>query len=147
MDVPEAMDIIPRCSAKSKQSGERCKRRPVRGAAVCTMHGGKAPQVQLKAAQRLAALIDPHLPVVAKRIQQGLYAMETKLFQKDGVVTDKRNLVNWAERRASAELAMRAMGIIADKDAGEHGPIVINVVYAQPKQEGDIRTIEVKNDE
>ncbi len=57
--------------------------------------------------------------------------METKLFQKDGVVTDKRNLVNWSERRASAELAMKALGIIADKDSADHGPIVINVVYAQ----------------
>ena len=94
------------------------------------MHGGRAPQVKRKAAERLAALIDPHLPVVAKRIVQGLYAMETKLFQKDGVVTDKRNLVNFSERRQAAELAMQALQIGRPKDAeievGVKTQVVIN---------------------
>lgn len=41
-----------RCTAKSKQSGERCKRAPVVGGSVCAMHGGKAPQVAAAAEQR-----------------------------------------------------------------------------------------------
>lgn len=44
------------CTAKSKQSGQRCKRRPIPGGTVCVMHGGKAPQVQAKAQERLMAL-------------------------------------------------------------------------------------------
>lgn len=42
----------PRCTAKSKQSGERCKRRPVPGLTVCVMHGGKSPAAQAKAQER-----------------------------------------------------------------------------------------------
>jgi hypothetical protein len=44
-------DTRPRCRATSR-SGQRCKRYPVPGATVCTMHGGAAPQVQAKAAER-----------------------------------------------------------------------------------------------
>ena len=39
------------CKAKSKGSGERCKRRPVAGADVCLAHGGGARQVKAKAAE------------------------------------------------------------------------------------------------
>lgn len=42
------------CTAKAKQTGQRCRRRPSPGAPVCTVHGGRAPQVQRKAAARLA---------------------------------------------------------------------------------------------
>lgn len=42
-----------RCSAKSKQSGERCKRAPIVGGTVCVMHGGKAPAVQAAAEARV----------------------------------------------------------------------------------------------
>jgi hypothetical protein len=50
-----AADLMdaPRCTAKSKQSGERCKRRPVPGATVCSMHGGKIPAVAAAAKRRL----------------------------------------------------------------------------------------------
>lgn len=37
-----------RCKAKSKQSGERCKRFATPGADVCTSHGSKSPQVIAK---------------------------------------------------------------------------------------------------
>ena len=42
------------CTAKSSQSGERCKRAAIKGGKVCMMHGGKAPQVRNKAEARLA---------------------------------------------------------------------------------------------
>ena len=41
-----------RCTARSKGSGERCKRAAVVGGTVCAMHGGKAPQVKARAEQR-----------------------------------------------------------------------------------------------
>lgn len=53
-----------RCTA-SNRSGNRCKRAPVAGAVVCTMHGGAAPQVQRSARQRLAALVEPALDALA----------------------------------------------------------------------------------
>lgn len=42
---------------------------------------------------------------VAARIAEGLDATETKFFQKDGIVTDQKDVINWSERRAYAELA------------------------------------------
>ena len=44
---------------------------------------------------------------IAARIAEGLDAMETKFFQKEGLVTDERDVINWPERRAYAELAAK----------------------------------------
>ena len=47
----EAME--PRqCTGTSKQSGERCRRRPAKGQAVCVIHGGGSPQAQRAARAR-----------------------------------------------------------------------------------------------
>lgn len=42
------------CKAKAKSTGQRCQRPAMHGGVVCQMHGGKAPQVKRRAAQRLA---------------------------------------------------------------------------------------------
>lgn len=42
-----------RCHAKSKRSGEQCKRHPVPGLSVCSIHGGKSPQAREAAERRL----------------------------------------------------------------------------------------------
>ncbi len=47
-----------RCSAHSKQKGTRCGRTAIPGGTVCRYHGGAAPQVKLKAQERLAAFQD-----------------------------------------------------------------------------------------
>lgn len=47
------MDESRRCTARSKRSGERCKRAAIVGGTVCNIHGGKAQQVA-KAAERNA---------------------------------------------------------------------------------------------
>lgn len=44
-----------KCSAKSKQSGNRCKQPAIPGGKVCRYHGGAAPQVKRKAEERLEA--------------------------------------------------------------------------------------------
>lgn len=43
-----------RCRATSRRSGERCRRWPAPGQAVCASHGAKSPQARAKAAERLA---------------------------------------------------------------------------------------------
>lgn len=48
----------PRCTAKGRLSGEPCKNPPRRGATVCRMHGGSAPQVLAKAERQLEAKRD-----------------------------------------------------------------------------------------
>lgn len=50
----EPGDEIPQCTARSSRSGERCRNRPVRGATVCSTHGGSAPQVKAAAERRQA---------------------------------------------------------------------------------------------
>lgn len=42
------------CSARSKRSGERCRRAPMVGQSVCAMHGGKSPGAVEKAQERQA---------------------------------------------------------------------------------------------
>ena len=46
------MTDIVLCTARNRR-GEPCKNRPVRGANVCSTHGGLAPQVRAKAAERV----------------------------------------------------------------------------------------------
>ena len=53
------MNMTPRqepvkCKAR-KQDGTQCKAWPIKGAEVCRVHGGRAPQVKAAAARRLAA--------------------------------------------------------------------------------------------
>jgi hypothetical protein len=57
-----------RCTARSKQSGVRCKRVPIPGGTVCTMHGGAAPQVQKSARERIAALVHPALDTLQRAL-------------------------------------------------------------------------------
>ncbi|GAA5227254.1 hypothetical protein [Paeniglutamicibacter antarcticus] len=49
----DLMDATRQCTAKAKQSGNRCKRVPAKGATVCNIHGAKAPSVAAKAAERV----------------------------------------------------------------------------------------------
>lgn len=44
------------CTAKSRSTGKPCKGQAIRGATVCRLHGGSAPQVKAKALERLKAL-------------------------------------------------------------------------------------------
>lgn len=59
--VPGSKNPERRCTATVRSTGERCKRAAIKGGTVCTSHGGKAPQVQKKARERLAELVDPFI--------------------------------------------------------------------------------------
>lgn len=48
------MDESRRCTAKAKQTGQRCKRAAIPGGKVCVMHGGAIPAVRAAAAKRKA---------------------------------------------------------------------------------------------
>lgn len=69
-----------RCSARSKRSGQQCKRFAIPGGTVCAMHGGKAPAVVAAAERRLQeraavlalesfgipVVVDPHEALLAE---------------------------------------------------------------------------------
>src|SRR5271154_6877690 len=54
-----------------------------------------------------AELVRERIPArrIAERISEGLDAMKTEFFQKDGVVVETRDVIAWSERRMYAELA------------------------------------------
>jgi hypothetical protein len=43
-----------KCSAKSRRTGEPCKKFAIHGGTVCDSHGGRAPQAKRNAAERVA---------------------------------------------------------------------------------------------
>jgi hypothetical protein len=47
---------------------------------------------------------------IARRINEGMDATETKFFSKDGLVIDSRDVIAWAERRKAASLAAQMRG-------------------------------------
>ncbi len=59
------------CTARSKQTGQRCRQPAIPGGNVCRYHGGAAPQVQQAARLRLAALVDPALDQLATLLKDG----------------------------------------------------------------------------
>ena len=57
-----------KCTATAKTTGKRCQRGAIHGGNVCKKHGGAAPQVKRKAAQRLRALVHPAIDRLEKMI-------------------------------------------------------------------------------
>ena len=91
MEDPDLMDIDRRqCTAKSKQSGVRCKKAPIPGGAVCRMHGGGAPQVQQAAKERLAVLVDPAIDRLGELVRQKQFTSTAYAAVKD--VLDRNGL-------------------------------------------------------
>lgn len=68
MDPSHPMER-PRCTATNRQ-GKRCGKEPIAGGTVCRMHGGAAPQVKLKAMERLLLLQNPAIDRLTQLIQQ-----------------------------------------------------------------------------
>src|SRR5712692_1412220 len=78
----DPMDDTRRCTATSKRTRVRCKKAPLLGAMVCRTHGGGAPQVRRKAAERLADLIDPNRAL--REAARLAYSDVGALFDEDG---------------------------------------------------------------
>ncbi len=59
-----------RCTAKANSTGKNCRRRAIKGGRVCQVHGGAAPQVKRKAAERLRELEHPAIDRIKKTINR-----------------------------------------------------------------------------
>ena len=66
------------CVAHSR-SGEQCKNGALPGATVCRMHGGAAPQVKAKAAERLKQARDLVLEKFVEYTRAGIVDPKTAL--------------------------------------------------------------------
>lgn len=65
---------------------------------------------------------------IAQRIAEGLDAVETKFFQKDGKIVDTADVVAWGERRQYAELAAKFGGYIAPEKGGSSVGVGLQII-------------------
>jgi ethanolamine utilization microcompartment shell protein EutL len=72
------MDPSRQCTATSTTSGERCRRAAILGGTVCPFHGGSAPAVKRKAAERLAALQDPAVDALHRSLEAQTRQLDRK---------------------------------------------------------------------
>jgi hypothetical protein len=102
-----------RCSARSKQSGRRCKRHPIPGGTVCVMHGGKAPQVQQSARDRITALVHPAIDTLERALSDG---------DVNAAVRAARDLLDRAGYAATSRHEIAASKSLAELivEAGKH---------------------------
>ena len=68
-----------RCTATSKQKQRQCGNHAIPGGTVCRNHGGSAPQVKRKAAERLAETRDNALEALNALIATGAIDAKTAL--------------------------------------------------------------------
>ena len=111
LDRPDLMDAPSvgrqKCEARSKQSGERCKRWPIPGGTVCVIHGGKAPQAQAAAKDRLMALQNKAVDTIAKLLDADAFPTVQLGAAKD--VLDR------TEGKAAEKVAMEHSGELVIK--------------------------------
>lgn len=111
-----------RCSATSR-SGKQCAKPPIVGGMVCRMHGGGAPQVQAKAAQRvkdmLAEAIDPDRSM--RETARLAYSDVRELFTEDGKLLP---IHQWPDDVARAVAGVEVVRGNIDKGDGKFDDVV-----------------------
>ncbi len=75
------------------------------------------------------AVPPPRLVAVA---QDGLSAMKTEYFTKDGQVTDQRDTIAWAERRQYAQMVAEWAGYVSTEEQATSSVHVLAMLQAQP---------------
>lgn len=90
MEAPNPMEG--RCTATNRQ-GNRCGKAAIPGGVVCRMHGGAAPQVQVKAQERLRAMQPLALDTMEALMRRKEYP--TVQFQASKAIID------WTEGKAA----------------------------------------------
>lgn len=96
------------CTAKSSRTGNPCTKHAIAGGTVCRNHGGGAPQVKAKAKERLLALVDPALAVLARFTKVGSSAPESVQLRAATEILDRAqiDLENKSEQ-AAREITVR----------------------------------------
>jgi len=92
-----------KCTATNRQ-GNRCGKYPIPGGTVCRMHGGAAPQVKLKAQQRLEAYQDRAIDRLFQLVEQQAFPSTAFAAVRD--VLDRTLGKPIEKREHSGEVAM-----------------------------------------
>src|SRR3990167_1090139 len=90
------MKVERRCTAKNR-AGQRCQKAAMLRGTVCRNHGGAAPQVKRKAAERLIDLIDPDR--VLREAARLAYSDVRELIGPDG---NLKPVKDWPDHIAAA---------------------------------------------
>lgn len=106
--------VKPRCKAKATTTGKPCQKYPIKGSMVCRKHGGAAPQVRAKAAERLADLIDPDRAL--REAAKIAYGDLTLLLDDDGRVKPKSE---WPESMRGVVSAYETETLRGNVDEGD----------------------------
>lgn len=109
------------CTATNNR-GSRCKRSAIPGGWVCRYHGGNAPQVRAKAAERLAALETPAIAYLAWLVKQRTYPSAGLGAAKDILDRQQGKAIERIEAKISTTVAgmsdealrERALALVAE---------------------------------
>ena len=108
-----------KCSAHTS-AGAECKAQAIRGATVCRVHGGMAPQVRNAARARILEALDPaaaelvRIALNAKSEQVRVQAIK-ELFERAGFGEPKRMDITLTDDVLDAEIA-RLTAELAEND-------------------------------
>lgn len=96
------------CTAKSKQSQQRCRKPPIPGGSVCHMHGGNIPAVRQKAAERLLALQSPAIDTLAFLMKQrAVFPSTAYAAARDVLDRTEGKAVDRVEQKVDGKLVIR----------------------------------------
>lgn len=107
-----------RCSGKSKQSGERCKKSAVPGFSVCEIHGGKTP-TGYGLPQTTIGRYSKHLPTrLAEKYSEAIGDPELLSVREDVALLDSRisDVMASASNQESGELWNNLKEALRDYD-------------------------------
>jgi hypothetical protein len=102
------MDEPRRCTARTS-SGAPCRRSPILGGTVCATHGGRAPQVQARARQRLLEASDPAAAALVKQLDA---AEPQTVIRAACAILDRANLGRGERIELGAQLGVQPEQIV-----------------------------------
>ena len=108
-----------RCTARAKRTGKRCASFAIHGGTVCAKHGGSAPQVKRKAAERLADLIDPDRAL--REAAALAYSNLQDLLDDQGQLLPAKDWPRWAAAAVSSLEVTKRNLVVGD---GEQEDVV-----------------------
>lgn len=117
-----------RCTAQTKHGRGQCKKAPILGGTVCQKHGGGAPQVKAKAAERLADLIDPDRAL--REAARLAYADLRELYGADGKLLPVKD---WPDQLAAAVGGVKVRKVNLEAGDGQQEDVVDVKLWDKPR--------------